>query len=51
MEADLTKVRQCLFNLLSNAAKFTERGRIESTLRVSAAGGRVTSAVATPASA
>jgi GAF domain-containing protein/CheY-like chemotaxis protein len=32
MHADLTKVRQVLFNLLSNASKFTERGTI--TLKV-----------------
>jgi len=28
MRADLTKIRQALFNLLSNAAKFTENGTI-----------------------
>ncbi len=28
LNADLTKVRQCLFNLLSNACKFTERGTV-----------------------
>lgn len=28
VEADLTKTRQILFNLLSNAAKFTEKGRV-----------------------
>ena len=32
MTADVTKVRQTLFNLLSNASKFTEKGTI--TLRV-----------------
>jgi PAS domain S-box-containing protein len=31
MHADLTKVRQSLFNLLSNACKFTERGTITLT--------------------
>jgi len=28
MYADITKLRQCLFNLLSNASKFTENGTI-----------------------
>ncbi|ALG67487.1 ATP-binding protein [Beggiatoa leptomitoformis] len=28
MHSDVTKVRQCLFNLLSNASKFTENGKI-----------------------
>ncbi|MGH7590111.1 MAG: GAF domain-containing protein, partial [Gemmatimonadales bacterium] len=37
IRADLTKVRQMLFNLLSNASKFTENGAIE--LRVSRAPG------------
>src|SRR5262249_14684800 len=31
MRADLTKVRQALFNLLSNACKFTERGVVTLT--------------------
>lgn len=33
IRADATKLRQCIFNLLSNAAKFTQNGRI--TLSVS----------------
>ncbi|MBE9562271.1 MAG: hybrid sensor histidine kinase/response regulator, partial [Proteobacteria bacterium] len=28
MYSDVTKIRQCLFNLLSNASKFTESGKI-----------------------
>jgi signal transduction histidine kinase/ligand-binding sensor domain-containing protein len=38
MRADQTKVRQVLFNLISNAAKFTEQGTI--TLRVTCPEGR-----------
>ena len=39
MHADLTKVRQALFNLLSNACKFTERGTVTlSVARERAAG-------------
>ena len=41
MHADLTKVRQALFTLLSNAAKFTDHGRIE--VRVARSELRVTS--------
>jgi signal transduction histidine kinase len=40
MRADITRVRQCLLNLLSNACKFTEGGTV--ALEVSRAGERVT---------
>lgn len=40
MHTDQTKVRQCLINLLSNAAKFTEGGRITLTVSRSERAGR-----------
>ena len=39
MRSDQTKLRQSLFNLLSNAAKFTERGRITLGVRGSSTTG------------
>ena len=48
MHSDVVKVRQCLFNLISNAAKFTEKGRITLLIRreATAAGDWVTFSVA-----
>jgi len=40
MRADLTKVRQSLFNLLSNAAKFTENGAVTLAARREERAGR-----------
>src|SRR5262249_11403318 len=40
LRADLTKVRQTLFNLLSNASKFTEHGRIGLDVSRRTEGGR-----------
>jgi len=45
MRADLVKARQVLFNLLSNAAKFTENGAVTMTVRVDRAAGQVEFAV------
>ena len=39
VHADLTKVRQCLFNLLSNACKFTENGVVRLSATREATGG------------
>ena len=39
MRADLTKIRQILFNLLSNASKFTEQGTIVLTISREGSGG------------
>lgn len=36
MHADITKIRQSLFNLLSNASKFTENGTVTLTVKRSA---------------
>ena len=44
MRTDQVKLRQCLFNLVSNAAKFTENGRI--TLRAGRVGDEVVFSVA-----
>ena len=40
MHGDMTKVRQVLFNLLSNACKFTERGAVRLSVTRHAADGR-----------
>ena len=45
MHSDQTRVRQILFNLISNAAKFTENGTITLTLRRQAERERVSFAV------
>jgi signal transduction histidine kinase len=41
MRADLTKVRQTLFNLLGNAAKFTENGTVRLSVSRSPDAGRM----------
>ena len=40
VKSDVTKIRQMLFNLLSNAAKFTEDGRVTLAIERSTDGGR-----------
>ncbi len=45
MHADLVKVRQVLFNLLSNSAKFTEGGTITLAVRKPVGGATVTFAI------
>ena len=40
IHADTTKVRQCLFNLIGNASKFTENGTISLTVSRETADGR-----------
>jgi PAS domain S-box-containing protein len=40
MHSDLTRVRQCLFNLLSNACKFTRKGTVTLTVTREKAGPR-----------
>ncbi len=39
LDADATKLRQCLFNLLSNACKFTEGGTVSLSVRATSAEG------------
>ena len=51
MRADQTKVRQVLFNLLSNAAKFTEKGLVRIQVRRAASNGSRQGAVASRGSA
>ena len=50
MKADVTKVRQTLFNLLSNASKFTEKGviRLEVEKVISNQGSEISDDLRTP---